>query len=263
MRTGFKWSNRLRVIGVKVGVDGAMGSHTAAFNKPYENEPANKGIIRVSQKELTDEVVRCHLAGLRVCIHAIGDWAVDIALNSIEEAIKNKPWKDHRHRIEHAGYLEKTQLERIKRLGVLTSESIGFCYPIGDSHLEALGEQRMRGYYPMRSLKEYGIIAGGNSDGFGQNWAITGVYGCVTRRTSGGAVLGKEQAISLIDAIRVYTVNGAYLEGTEDEKGSLEPGKLADMIIFEQDLLSIDPEEIIDLKPVMTIVGGEIVHQKT
>lgn len=262
LRTGFSWSNKLRVIGVKLGVDGAMGSHTAAFNKPYEKEPGNKGIIRVTQEEMTDEVVRCHLAGLRVCIHAIGDWAVDIALNSIEEALKKKPWKNHRHRIEHAGYLEKTQLERMKRLEVLPSESIGFCYPIGDSHLEALGQQRMKGYYPMRSLKEYGIIAGGNSDGFGENWAITGIHGCVTRKTSGGEVLGKEQEISVIDAIKVYTINGAYLEGTEKEKGSLEPGKLADMIIFNQDPLTISPNEIIHLKPLTTIVGGEIVLQR-
>jgi predicted amidohydrolase YtcJ len=261
LRTGFSWGNKLRVIGVKLGVDGAMGSHTAAFNKPYEKEPENKGIIRVTQEELTDEVVRCHLAGLRVCIHAIGDWAVDIALNSIEEALKKKPWKNHRHRIEHAGYLEKTQLERMKRLEVLPSESIGFCYLIGDSHLEALGQQRMKGYYPMRSLKEYSIIAGGNSDGFGENWAITGIYGCVTRKTSGGQVLGKEQEISVIDAIRVYTINGAYLEGTEKEKGSLEPGKLADMIIFNQDPLTISPNEIIHLKPLTTIIGGEIVVQ--
>ena len=139
LETGFGWGDRLRVISVKLGVDGAMGSHTAAFNRPYEHEPENKGILRVTQEELTEEVVRCHLAGLRVCIHAIGDWAVDVALNSLEEALSRKPWRDHRHRIEHAGYLEKTQLDRMKRLEVLPSESIGFCYPIGDSHLEALG----------------------------------------------------------------------------------------------------------------------------
>jgi len=262
LRTGFGWGDKLSVIGVKLGVDGAMGSHTAAFHEPYENEPENRGIIRVTQEELTDEVVRCHLAGLRTCIHAIGDWAVDIALNAVEEALKRNPWEDHRHRIEHAGYLEKPQLERMKRLGVLPSESIGFCYPIGDSHLWALGEHRMSGYYPMRSLKEHGIIAGGNSDGFGENWAITGIYGCVTRRTMGGEVLAEEQAISVMDAIRVYTINGAYLEGTEKEKGSLEPGKLADVVVLDRDILTIDPREIIETKVLMTIVGGEVVYKR-
>jgi len=262
LHTGFGWGDKLLVIGVKLGVDGAMGSHTAAFHKPYENEPENKGIVRVTQEELTDEVVRCHLAGLRVCIHAIGDWAVDIALNAVEEALRRKPLENHRHRIEHAGYLEKPQLERMKRLGVLPSESIGFCYPIGDSHLWALGEHRMKGYYPMRSLKEYGIVAGGNSDGFGENWAITGIYGCVTRRTMGGEVLAEEQAISVMDAVRVYTINGAYLEGTEREKGSLEPGKLADMVVLDRDILTIDPREIIETKALMTLVGGEVVYKR-
>jgi len=262
LRTGFGWGDMLRVIGVKVGVDGAMGSHTAALHKPYENEPDNTGIVRVTQEELTEEVVRCHVAGLRTCIHAIGDRAIDMALGAIEEATDAETWEDHRHRIEHAGYVEDHQLERMSRLGVAVSASIGFCYPIGDSHLEGLGQDRMKGYYPMRGFKEHSIVAGGNSDGFGSNWAITGIYGCTTRRTMRRQVLAEEQAISMMNAIRVYTVNGAYLEGTEDEKGSLEPGKLADMIVLDRDILTVDPGEIIDTKVLMTIVGGRVVYER-
>lgn len=262
LRTGFGWGNLLKVIGVKVGVDGAMGSHTAALHKHYENEPENTGIVRVTQEELTEEVVRCHIAGLRTCIHAIGDRAIDMALDAIEEAMDAETWEDHRHRIEHAGYVEDHQLERMSRLGVAVSASIGFCYPIGDSHLEGLGRDRMKGYYPMRGFKEHGIVAGGNSDGFGSNWAITGIYGCTTRRTMRGEVLAEEQAISMMDAIRVYTVNGAYLEGMEDEKGSLEPGKLADMIVLDRGILTVDPGEVIDTKVLMTIVGGRVVYER-
>jgi len=262
LRTSFGWGDMLRVIGVKVGVDGAMGSHTAALHKPYENEPDNTGIVRVTQEELTEEVVRCHVAGLRTCIHAIGDRAIDMALGAIEEATDAETWEDHRHRIEHAGYVEDHQLERMSRLGVAVSASIGFCYPIGDSHLEGLGQDRMKGYYPMRGFKEHSIVAGGNSDGFGSNWAITGIYGCTTRRTMRRQVLAEEQAISMMNAIRVYTVNGAYLEGTEDEKGSLEPGKLADMIVLDRDILTVDPGEIIDTKVLMTIVGGRVVYER-
>jgi predicted amidohydrolase YtcJ len=262
LRTGFGWGSKLYVIGVKLGVDGAMGSLTAALNKPYANDPGNRGIVRVTQQELTEETVRCHIAGLRTCIHAIGDRAIDIALNAIEEALDRKAWDDHRHRIEHAGYVEPVQLEKMRRLGVAVSASIGFCYPIGDSHVAALGPERLKGYYPMRSFKEYGIVAGGNSDGFGANWALTGIYGCVTRRSSSGQVLAKEQAISVMDAIRAYTVNGAYLEGKEWEKGSIEAGKLADMVILDRDILTIDPEEILETKVVMTIIGGDIVYQR-
>jgi predicted amidohydrolase YtcJ len=263
LRTGFGWGDRLRVVGVKLGVDGAMGSHTAALHKPYENEPENRGIVRVTQEELTEETARCHEADLRTCIHAIGDRAIDMALDAVEEALKRKPREGHRHRIEHAGYVEGAQLERMKRLSVAVSASIGFCYPIGDSHLEALGEERMGGYYPMRSFRDRGIVAGGNSDGFGGNWAITGIYGCVTRKTLKGSVLASEQAIPVIDAVKAYTVNGAYLEGTEDEKGSLEPGKLADMVVLDRDIFSVDQDEIIETKVLMTIIDGEVVFQRS
>jgi len=262
LRTGFGWSDRLYVIGVKIGIDGAMGSLTASLREPYANDPENYGINRVTQEEFTRETVELHRAGNRACIHAIGDWAIDIALNAVEEAVKSAPWKDHRHRIEHAGYVRPDQLERMARLGVAVSASIGFCHPIGDSHIAALGEERLCGYYPMKGFREHGIVAGGNSDGFGENWPITGIAGCVTRRSSGGDYLCSEQAIPVIDAIRAYTVNGAFLEGTEDEKGSLEPGKLADMVVLDRDILTVDPLDIVNTSVLMTVVGGEVVYER-
>ena len=261
IRTGFGWGDKLYVVGVKIGVDGAMGSLTASLTEPYANDPGNYGINRVTQEELTEETVRCHKAHLRACIHAIGDWAIDIALNSVEEAVNSMEWEDHRHRIEHAGYVRPDQLERMKRLGVAVSASIGFCYPIGDSHYDALGPDRLKGYYPMRSFKEHGIVAGGNSDGFGRNWALTGIYGCATRRSSGGRYLAKEEALSIMDSIRAYTINAAYLEGTENEKGSIEPGKMADFVVLDRDILTVDPEEILQTKVLMTMVGGEVVYE--
>jgi hypothetical protein len=261
LTTGFGWGDRLYIIGVKVGVDGAMGSLTAALTEPYANDPDNKGIIRIKEEELTEEIVRCHKAGLRTCTHAIGDWAIDVALDALDEAVKSKLWTKHRHRIEHAGYVRDDQLVRMKELSLAVSASIGFCYPIGDSHIDALGEQRLSGYYPMKSFKKHGIVAGGNSDGFGKNWALTGIYGCVTRLSSSGRPLGLDQSISAIDAIRAYTVNGAYLEGTEDMKGSIEPGKLADLVILDTDIVNGHPEEILKAKVVKTIVGGEVVYE--
>jgi predicted amidohydrolase YtcJ len=252
----------LKVIGVKLGVDGALGSHTAALKQPYLNEPGNRGIIRVTQEALNEETLRCHRAGLRVCIHAIGDRAIDVALDAIEEAVRKHPWEGHRHRIEHAGLVEKEQLERMARLDVSVSASIGFCYPIGDSHLDALGEDRIKLYYPMRSFKDHGIVAGGNSDNFGENWVITGIHGCVTRETSGGKVLNKDEAITVTEAIKVYTINGAYLENSEFEKGTLEIGKLADMVVLDRDILRIDSEGIIDAKALMTFVGGSLVYSR-
>jgi predicted amidohydrolase YtcJ len=262
LRTGFGWGDRLYVIGVKIGVDGAMGSLTASLTEPYANDPGNYGINRVTQEELTEETVRLHRAGNRACIHAIGDWAIDIALNAIEEAVKSSEWVDHRHRIEHAGYVRPDQMERMARLGIAVSASIGFCHPIGDSHIDALGQERLKGYYPMRSFKEHGIVAGGNSDGFGRNWAITGIAGCVTRTSMRGQVLAAEQGISVLDAVRAYTINGAYLESKEDEKGSIEAGKLADFVVLDRDIFTVDPSEIVETRVLMTIVGGEVVYER-
>ncbi|MFH2111853.1 MAG: amidohydrolase [Candidatus Bathyarchaeota archaeon] len=259
--TPFYWSDRLYVVGVKVGVDGAMGSLTAALHEDYSNDPGNKGIVRCTQEDLTDEVVRCHRAGLRTCTHAIGDRAIDMALEAIEAAVKSRRWPGHRHRIEHAGYVLPRQLKKMKELGVNVSASIGFCYPIGDSHIAALGQSRLCGYYPMKSFKDHGIVAAGNSDGFGSSWALTGIYGCVTRKSRTGQVLCKGEAISIMDAIRAYTLNAAYLEGSEATKGSVEPGKLADFVALDRDITRVNPEEIVKARVLMTIVGGEVVYE--
>jgi len=264
LQTGFGWSDKLRIHGVKLGVDGSLGTRTAYLNEPYWGEPDNVGISRVTQAELTDEVTRCHLAGLRVNIHAIGDKAIDMCLEAIEEALKKKPVKDHRHTIEHCGVCGPEQLERMRRLGVLASASIGFCYLVGNRHTVALGpgSERLCRYYPMRSFQEYGIVAGANSDSIGPNWPLAHIYGMVTRKAKNGEELCPAQAISVMDAIRVSTYNGAYLEGLEDKKGSIEPGKLADMVIINKDILTCDPDELKDFKVLTTIVGGEIVYQR-
>lgn len=259
--TPFYWSDRLYVVGVKVGVDGAMGSLTAALHEDYSNDPGNKGIVRCTQEDLTDEVVRCHKAGLRTCTHAIGDRAIDMALEAIEAAVKSRPWPSHRHRIEHAGYVLPRQLKKMKELGVNVSASIGFCYPIGDSHIAALGQSRLCGYYPMKSFKDHGIVAAGNSDGFGSSWALTGIYGCVTRKSRTGRLLCKDEAVGIMDALRAYTLNAAYLEGNEATKGSIEHGKLADFVVLDRDITKANPDEILKARVLVTIVGGEVVYE--
>ena len=259
--TPFGWSDRLYAVGVKVGVDGAMGSLTAALHEDYSNDPGNRGILRCTQEELTDEVVRCHRAGLRTCTHAIGDRAIDVALEAIEAAVKSRRWPGHRHRIEHAGYVLPRQLKKMRELGVSVSASIGFCYPIGDSHIDALGESRLCGYYPMKSFRDHGIVAAGNSDGFGSSWALTGIYGCVARRSRTGRLLCGDEAVGIMDALRAYTVNAAYLEGNEAAKGSVEPGKLADFVVLDRDITRVGPEEILKARVLMTIVGGEVVYE--
>ena len=261
LQTPFGWGDRLYVTGVKIGIDGAMGSLTAALHEDYANDPGNRGIVRVTQEELTEETIRCHRAGLRTCTHAIGDRAIDMALEAIEAAVECKPWPDHRHRIEHAGYVLPRQLKKMAELGVCVSASIGFCHPIGDSHIAALGPDRLDGYYPMRSFKEHGIVAAGNSDGFGTSWPLTGIYGCHTRRTLSGQHVGKDQSIGIMDSIKAYSIIAAHLEITEELQGSIEPGKLADMVVLDRDITTVDPEEVLETRVLKTIIGGEVVYE--
>jgi len=154
-------------------------------------------------------------------------------------------------------------LEKIKELGVTPSSSIGYMYGLGDQYAENFGPERVRWLHPHKTMKEMGIIAGGNSDCPVTFYSpFIQMYAAVTRKSSSGQVIGPEEAISVMDTIRVYTWNGAYLGKDEDKLGSLEPGKLADLIVLDRDILSIPHEEIKDIKVLTTIVDGKIVYEK-
>jgi hypothetical protein len=207
-------------------------------------------------------VMRAHMAGLRVSIHSIGDRGVDMALDAIEKAQRAKPVPDMRHRIEHNSLCTPRQLRRIKELGVTPSSSIGYMYGLGDQYAENFGAERSRWLHPHRTMKEMGIVAGGNSDCPVTFYSpFVQIYEAVTRKSSSGRVVGPEEAISVMDAIRVYTWNGAYLGKDEDILGSVEPDKLADLIVLDRDILSCPVEEIKDIRVVTTIVGGRVVYR--
>jgi predicted amidohydrolase YtcJ len=150
----------------------------------------------------------------------------------------------------------------MKRLGVMPSSSVGFIYELGPAHLLGLGAERIKNYFPHKTYLEEDIISVGNSDWFVTSGNIAQqIYSVVTRTSYTGEVVGAEQAIPVQDALRLYTINGAYASFEENIKGSIEPGKLADMAILDRDILSIPAEEIKDMQVEMTIVGGEIVFQ--
>jgi predicted amidohydrolase YtcJ len=152
----------------------------------------------------------------------------------------------------------------MRRLGVLPSSSVGFLYELGPAHLLGLGPERLKRYFPHKTYLEKGILSVGNSD-----WSVTSgevaqqIYGVVTRKAYSGELLAPEQALSVKDALRLYTINGAYASFEEDIKGSIEPGKLADMVVLDRDILAIPQEELKEMKALMTIVGGEIVYQRS
>jgi len=260
VRGGFG-DDLIRISGVKLALD-SMGN--AATYEPCTGNPGSLGILLVSPEKLTKMIVKAHKAGLQTATHSIGDRAVDINLDAIEAALKEHPVKDHRHRIEHCTYCEAPQLKRIKELEVHPGES-NYIWNFGDAYKYQFGEERSRQLYPYRSFIDYGVIASANSDYGGGPWhgnPITGIYSMVTRATEGGDTVGPGQAVSVMDAIRAYTYNGAYAAFDEDRLGTIEPGKLADLIILNDDILSVPPEEIMGIEVVRTIMDGKTVYEK-
>ena len=177
-------------------------------------------------EEMKRLTVKAHMAGIRVSIHSIGDRGIDLALDAIEKAQRLKPAPDMRHRIEHNSLCTPKQLKRIKELGVAPSSSIGYMWGIGDDYVENFGAERARWLHPHKAMMKMGIIAGGNSDcPVSDGNPLIQIYEAVTRKTRTGQVVGPDEAITVIDAIRLYTWNGAYLGKEERIKGSIEPGK--------------------------------------
>lgn len=256
---GDEW---LAVMSVKIMGDGSGAGGTCCVYEPQNRGPRGLGLWMTEPGVVEELVMRAHMAGLRVSIHSIGDKGVDMALDAIEKAQKKRPMSDMRHRIEHNSLCTPKQLKRIKELGVTPSSSIGYMYGLGDQYAENFGTERSRWLHPHKTMKEMGIVAGGNSDCPVTFYSpFVQIYEAVTRRTSSGKVVGPEEAISVLDAIRVYTWNGAYLGKDEALLGSVEPGKLADLIVLDRDILSCPVEEIKDVSVVTTIVGGQVVYQ--
>lgn len=255
-------NDKLRIIGTKFYVDGGMSSWTAALYAPYSNEPGNVGILKHSKEELTQGIVESHKAGLRPCTHAIGDRAIDEILDAIEEASKHRPVEEARLRIEKCTIPTDKAIQRIKRLGIIPSTLTGFLYELGSTHLLGIGKERIQRYFPHKRFIEEGIIATSSSD-----WSVTSanvaqqLYGLVTRKSNRGDLIGENQAIGIKEALKLHTINAAYASFEENIKGTIEPGKLADMTVFEDDIVNMPSEQIINAKVDMTIVGGEIVYK--
>ena len=255
----------LKISGVKLALDsmGSMGN--AATYESCTGNPGSLGILLVTPEKLTDMIVRAHKAGLQTATHSIGDRAIDINLDAIEAAVNEYPVEDHRHRIEHCTLCTPKQLERIKKLGVHPGES-NYIWNFGDAYKYQFGEERSKWIYPYRSFLNYDIIASANSDYGGGPWhgnPIVGIYSMVTRRTEGGDTIGPTQAIDVMDAIRAYTINGAHASFDETNLGSIETGKLADMIVLSDDIIAVGSDKIKDISVEMTIVNGRVVYEKS
>lgn len=260
----------LRIGGVKIFVDGAFMGLTAATHDAYLNMRTAdyRGILKFDdQSILEDLVLRGHNAGLQLQIHAIGDKAQDWALGALENALRISPMA-HRHRIEHFGNVmtNSNSILRAQKLGIIPVTTVEWLYEYGDFIERYLGAKRKEQSFPLRSMLDAGLKVANSSDCAGTAPIsvnpFLSIWCAVTRQTFFANRLIPEEAISVPEALRLYTRHAAYSGFEEHLKGSIEPGKLADMIVIDRDILSIPENEIKDIKVDMTVIDGRIVYQR-
>ncbi|TFH18008.1 amidohydrolase, partial [Candidatus Bathyarchaeota archaeon] len=193
----------------------------------------------------------------------VGDRGIDRSLDAIEAALKRQPREDHRHRVEHCCYVTPSIQDRLLELGVIDASATGFLHDLGDAYKQNRGEEAMRYMWPHMSLIDRGIPAPGHSDASicdPNPWL--GIYSMVTRKTSSGQVLYAPEGVTPVEAIKAYSIDGAYAAWEEDIKGTVEVGKLADLVILDRDPTAIDPDDLNQVKALMTVIDGKIVFEK-
>jgi predicted amidohydrolase YtcJ len=216
----------------------------------------------MEQNQMNNDVLKAHTAGLKIAAHGVGDKAVEVVLNAYEDALHRFPNPDHRHTIEHAEVLAPDLVQRIKQLEVICSIQLSFA--TSDMHFmeKALGSERMRYAYAWKTLLQEGIRCAGGSDFAVEVLSpLWGIQRIVTRQELNGLPENgwyPEHCISVEEALRLITIDSAYNSFEEDIKGSIEVGKLADIVVLSQDILEIPPDQIADTVVEMTMVGGEI-----
>ena len=247
---------------VKILIDGSTSGPSCATSQPYSHDPALKGIQLYTQEEADDIIIKAHNAGFNVSAHAVGDVAVDVILTAIERAMAQNP-RPCRHRIEHCGIINENLLSRIKKAGIVPVPNPGFFNENAEIYVKYYGD-RVNWMFPLRSYLDNGITAALGSDSpVIEADPMIGLYGALTRADKcSGIVAGKDQRIGIMDAIRMYTYNGAYASLEEKIKGSIEPGKLADLVILSGNILDTPVEELKSLKADMTVIDGQIVYER-
>ncbi|PWT91371.1 MAG: amidohydrolase [Acidobacteria bacterium] len=261
---GDEW---LRFGGLKAFMDGSLGSTTALFFEPYLDAPQTSGLMNdsnIPEGKLKATMKDADKAGLQCSVHAIGDKANHLLLNYFEEIEKENGARDRRFRIEHAQHLLLADIPRFAKLGVIASMQPYHAIDDGRWAEKRIGPTRIKSTYAFRSLLDAGATLA-----FGSDWTVApispllGIYAAVTRETIDGKNPKgwvPEQKISVEEAVRAYTSNGAYAEFAEKEKGTLEKGKLADIVVLSKNIFEIPPDDIAKTEVVYTILGGKIVY---
>lgn len=255
---------------IKIMQDGVLENYTAAMLEPYLEAGGTKGIPMVDPELLKQVLAELDAKGFQVHFHAIGDAAVRQCLDAVEYARKINGPLGNRHHISHLQVIHPDDIPRFAQLDVVANFQPFWAYAdeyITDLNLPALGEERVSWMYPMRSIEESGATVA-----FGSDWAVSTaepfaqMETAITRRGAYGhpsPVFIPEEKISVASAISAFTINAAFVNKIEDKTGSIEIGKLADLIVLDQNILEIDPANISETKILLTLFGGEPVYGET
>lgn len=257
--TGFG-DERFRIGPVKLMIDGSTSAPTAAMFAPYDSRPGDCGILCYTPEQVEEMMIKANRAGYQCTVHAVGDRAVDVMVTAIEKALQDTPRENHRHRIEHCGFINPDLVARIKKLGIVVVPQTAFFYDYGDGYVVNYG-QRIHSMFPCRTWFDNGVVAAGSSDcPVASSDPIFGMYEAVNRITNSGQRISQDQRITIPEALRMYTYNGAYASLEEHLKGSLEAGKLADMVVLSQNPYETEPEKLRQIQVQRTIIDGEDVY---
>jgi predicted amidohydrolase YtcJ len=265
--TGFgdEW---IKLGSLTYGVDGDPMTLQEALLEPFANDPTGKyfGTYRVTQEVAESFSLAAHSNGWQISAVCLGDAGVKRAIDSIEKAVRAVPRDNHRHRLEHAELWNPSLLDRAAELGIVWNSVLALMAGMGRyATLDAWGPERSRYGFPVRSALERGIMVSAGSD-----WPVDamdpmiGIHALVSRQLEpleAGDVLAPEEAVSVLEAIRIHTYNGAYTSFSEDQKGSLEVGKLADIAVLSDDILRVPTDRIRKVRTVLTVLDGKVVYQ--
>jgi predicted amidohydrolase YtcJ len=266
IRRSGRGDNYLKIGGLKGFVDGSLGSHTAAFQKAFSDTPADSGFMVTTTDKLYKAISAADKAGLQLLIHSIGDKAIRELLNIFERVEIENGKRDRRFRIEHFQHIAPSDLPRIAKLNLVASVQPYHAIDDGRWAEKYIGSERIKTTYAFKLLLDNKTTLA-----FGSDWFVApptpleGIYAAVTRQTIDGLNPGgwvPEQKISVEQALKAYTSGAAYASFDEDNKGVLKKGALADFVILDNDITSITPEKIRDVKVLTTVVGGKIVYQR-
>jgi hypothetical protein len=256
---------RLRIGPFKVIVDGAFSTVTAVTYEPYGIDPNDRGcgVLVVEPEKLTRLASLVHGLGWQLSVHGIGDRAIDVCLDAFEAASKLNPRKDPRFRLEHSTMVLPRMFARIKRLGVIPVLQPGFIWELADNWFRQLGKEKCSQFKPFKSLLNNNIPIAFSSDRPVVSGApLLGIHSAVNQKTRTGQDYAPEEKITPQEALRCYTLNGAYATFEDKIKGSIEEGKLADLVVLAEDPTEVNPEKIKDISVEATMVGGELCFQK-